>query len=52
MKITHTDLFAIAPGKGLLLPLQKLPVTVKLNRITDCNAKLLVSYAQLAAVCE
>jgi hypothetical protein len=48
MKVTHTDLFSIAPGKGLASPGQKIHVSVKLNRQVDFTAKLLISYSPLA----
>lgn len=47
MKITHTDLFSIAPSKGIITTQKKTLITIKLNRSIDFNAKLLISYAQL-----
>jgi hypothetical protein len=47
IKITNTGLFSIIPGKGFLKEGETSSITIKVNRIGDYNAKILISYAQL-----
>jgi hypothetical protein len=43
-------LFSIAPGKGSLKQAEKTCITIKLNKICDINAKLLISYAEVEEI--
>jgi hypothetical protein len=45
IKITNNDLFSIAPGKGIINSTQNTSITIKLIKICDFSAKLLISYA-------
>ena len=47
IKITDTGLFTIAPGKGFINPREKINLQIKLNKITNFDAKLLVSSAKI-----
>lgn len=47
IKITNTDLFSISPGKGALKPNEKREISIRLNRLCNINAKLLISFAEV-----